>query len=400
MPIKILFQLAFNTMVASRLRTFLSMLGIIIGTGSVIASLSLGESLKAHTLAQVRQMGSSLLMVFPARRQFRGVTSGSYQNLELDDALALMKLEEIQAVSPIMQSSFQIKAMTRNMNAEVVGTASSYLGIHQLELEEGRYFSDFEERSARFVCIIGSQIAEELFPSQSTLGKTLKIQGRACEVIGLLKERGQQGHSPDSSILIPFTAAASGLMGRKSLSRIDISAVSEDLMTQAALNIEKVMRRQHKIRPDQETDVRVVNMAQVLETLEGIGLALTIFLGLMAGISLLVGGIGIMNIMLANVAERTQEIGIRKAIGATDRDIQLQFLIEALTLTLVGGVAGLVLSTGFIKLIGLVSGYPAVIPWLAVFMGLGSSTLIGLFFGWHPARSAARLDPIECLRHE
>jgi putative ABC transport system permease protein len=400
MPIFSIIRMGFMSLWGNRLRSVLSMLGIIIGVGSVIASLSLGESLRQHTLNQIRKMGTNLLIVIPTQKKVRGIRSVQADSLTLQDAQAILELDKVQRVSPVVGFGLQIKAGGRNRNAVVQGVAPTYQLIHGIEVAEGRFFMSPDVLSLERVALLGSRVAKDLFPLESALGKEFRIRNTVFFVIGVLKERGEEGMSPDDQILVPYTTMMKKLMGRTSLHRVDASAISEGDVLTAEEQISALLKMRHRIRADEDPDFRIVNMSRIMETFNMLGFWFTVFLGGMAGISLLVGGIGIMNIMLVTVTERTAEIGVRKAIGAKNRDILRQFLLEAVVMTFSGGVIGTVLAMSLLYSIGYYFSVAVVIPPVAFVIGIGFSGFVGIFFGYYPALSASRLNPIDCLRYE
>jgi len=392
--------MGFMSLWGNRLRSVLSMLGIIIGVGSVIASLSLGESLRQHTLNQIRKMGTNLLIIVPTQKKVRGIRSVQADSLTLDDATEILKLAKIQRVSPVVGFGLQIKAGARNRNVVVQGVAPTYQSIHGIEVLEGRFFQTPEVISMDRVALLGSRVAKDLFPLESPLGKEFRIRNTVFFVVGVLKERGEEGMSPDDQILIPYTTMMKKLMGRTALHRIDASAISEEDVLLAEDQVSDLLKQRHRIRVSEDPDFRIINMSRIMETFNMLGFWFTVFLGGMAAISLLVGGIGIMNIMLVTVTERTAEIGVRKAIGAKNRDILRQFLLEAVVMTFSGGLLGTILAVSLLYSIGYYFSVSVVIPKVAYAIGIGFSAFVGIFFGYYPALQASRLNPIDCLRYE
>jgi len=401
-------KVAFKSLMANKLRSVLAMLGIIIGVGAVIAMLAIGSGAQQSVMAQFSAMGTNLLTVRAGQRGFGGVMSGTQQNLTIEDATALLKLPGIHAISPVAQGRKQVKYLAQNTNTSIYGVAATYFGIKNFNLDEGAFFSDAdtESRLGR-VAVIGPQTAENLFVSVDPIGKDIKISGIDFKVIGTFQSKGDTGwFNQDDLILIPYRTGIKELFGNtsttpNSIQEIDIEADDGVDMDKLQDDITTVMRRQHKLTPDAPDDVNIRNQADIMAAASSSIQTFAILLGSVAGISLLVGGIGIMNIMLVTVTERTREIGVRKAIGAKDRDILSQFLIEATIMSGVGGLMGVAWGVGAAKLLSmLVPLFPTLIRTDAILLALGFSAAVGIFFGYYPATRAAKLDPIEALRYE
>jgi putative ABC transport system permease protein len=400
-------KVAFKSLLANKLRSVLAMLGIIIGVGAVIAMLAIGSGAQARVLSGISRMGTNLLMVRPAQRGFGGVMSGTQQNLTVADAVALLKVAGIHCVSPVVSGSEQVKYLSQNTHTNIEGVAATYFSIRNYDLDEGNLFTDadVESRLGR-VAVIGPLTSDNLFGPADPIGKTIKISGINFVVIGTFKSKGDQGYyNVDDQIFIPYRTAIHELFGvtstvPDSIREIDIEAEDGADVDKLQDDVQAVMRRQHKLQPDAPDDVDIRSQADILQTLQDSIQTFTILLGSVAGISLLVGGIGIMNIMLVTVTERTREIGVRKAIGAKDRDILNQFLIEAIIMSGVGGLLGVGWGIGAAHLIGAFTPFPSLVSTPSIVLALSFSAAVGIFFGYYPATRAAKLDPIEALRYE
>ncbi|HRC75903.1 MAG TPA: ABC transporter permease, partial [Kouleothrix sp.] len=408
-------RIALTSLRANKLRTILTMLGIIIGVASVVALMAIGNGAQAAITSQISSIGSNILTIFPGQRgrgPGPGGANGPTQNLTLADAEALLKpgaVPSLAAVAPSFQGGAQVVAGSNNLQANVVGVTPSYATVRNLVLSRGDFITEVQMRGQRSVAVLGSNVASDLFGLASPVGRSVRIQGQTFQVIGVLEAKGGGGFgSIDDQLFVPLSVAQRKLFGARNLdtaspriSSISIQVANADQMTAASDEISAILRQRHRLKADgSEDDFSVFNQADVLSSLNQITSVLTAFLGAIAGISLLVGGIGVMNIMLVSVTERTKEIGLRKAVGARRRDILQQFLIEALTVSLLGGIVGLLLGaliSFIVKLTGLIT--PVVTPG-AMLLALGFSMAIGLFFGIYPARRAARLRPIEALRYE
>ncbi len=379
------------------------MLGIIIGIAAVVSIMALGSGAKQQVMEQIGKMGTDLLVIRPGQRGFRGVGGGVQQNLTVKDAEAVIsKCENIVQISPVVRGSAQVKYFNENSNTSIYGTSSTYLVVRNTELEKGRNFTEAESESMTRVAILGSETALNLFGEKTDpTGKAFKIKGLRFKVIGVLKQKGDQGwFNPDDMVLVPYKTAMNLLFGLDNLSEVDIQAVEGADIDDLRENIGRILRRQHNLKEGDEDDFRISSQAEIMETASEMTRVFTVLLTGIAGISLLVGGIGIMNIMLVTIIERTREIGIRKAIGAQEKHILLQFIIESVILTGTGGVIGVGLGIAIAQVIEQVSDFPTVVTFFHVLLALLFSTAVGIFFGYYPARKAARLDPIDSLRYE
>jgi putative ABC transport system permease protein len=390
---------------ANALRSFLTTLGIIIGVAAVIAMVALGEGAQQTVEQQIQRMGTNVLTIRPGQQMFGGVSRDATQRLTLEDAEALRSDSDgLLTVAPEVSSRTQVTYLRWNSNNQVVGTWPEYFSIYDHSLVAGRYFNQGEVDGRRRVAVLGHNVPlEELqTPAPLLIGKTIQVGGQPFEVIGVLAEKGEAAWvRPDDQIFIPITTAQYRVFGgRERLGSIYAATATPDQLDQAFGEIDRIMRRQHRIRPGEEADFSIRNSADLLSTFNETNRTFTYLLAGIAGVSLLVGGIGIMNIMLVSVTERTREIGVRKALGATRKAILFQFLIEALVLCFLGGVLGVAGGVGSAALISRLAEWETVVAPEAIVAALVFSAGIGLFFGIWPAQRAARLDPIDALRYE
>jgi len=398
-------KIALASLLANKLRSLLTMLGVIIGVGAVIAMLSLGTGFGEVISGQIGKLGTNVLYIRPGQRGMGMVTM--VQTLTPEDGEAIVAIDGVRAVSPWSMGSGEIKVGNRNTNAAIItGGSPAFLLTQSYELARGRMFTDAEVRRQARVAVIGPKTAEDLFGQRNPVGQVIKIRGISFDVIGLLEPKGDLGRfNADDQAILPYTTAMRQLPPRRDyVQAIVIDAFRQEDLDRITKDATALLRRRHRIQPGEEDDFDVQNMAQLLETFQAISLGLTMFLGTIAAISLVVGGIGIMNIMLATVAERTREIGIRKALGAKGSDILRQFLIEALVVTLGGGLVGLCLGWGLTAggaaVVSTWFKIPANLQWWVVAMSIAISTVVGLVSGLYPAIRASRLDPVEALRYE
>jgi putative ABC transport system permease protein len=397
-----IFRVALGAIRANKMRSFLTTLGIIIGIAAVIAMVALGEGAQRSVQARLQALGTNVLTVRPGQEFFGGIDRGD-RRLTAKDAEALLEAPNITAVSPEMSRRQQVSFLGRNANLNIVGGWPTYFRLQNHSLIAGRLFSEGEERGRQRFAVIGSKVAEKLGSGEPTslLNKNISIRGIPFQVIGVLGEKGDTGfNNPDESIYIPLGTAQFRVFGTERVGSILVQATSATNMDAAMGDIDRLIRRSHRIRSGDPSDFNIRNQATLLSTFQETTRTFTFLLAGIAFVSLVVGGIGIMNIMLVSVTERTKEIGIRKALGARRRDILMQFLIEALVLCLAGGVIGASLGIGAaITLQKLASWNTAVAPY-AVLLAVGFSGAVGVFFGMWPARRAAKLDPIAALRWE
>ena len=395
-------KLVLRSLLANKLRSMLSMLGIIIGVGAVIALLAIGAGAQKRILDQVTALGSNLIMVMPGQSRSSGVRSGSVETLVPEDADAILsEIPEALRVSPVARGSAQFKYYNANKQSSIMGVTPQYLKIRNFEIEQGRTLTNSEiERRAK-VAILGSDAATDLFGDVNPVGENVKINGVAFKVIGVLKPKGTQGpFSFDDQALVPYTTAMQRLLGVKYLSEIDIQIADGTDQSKVQSKLEHLLRVRHRLYEGKSSDFNVRNMAEMVEAVTSVTRTFSLLLGAVAAISLVVGGIGIMNIMLVTVTERTREIGIRKAIGADDRDIMIQFLLESIIMSSLGGLMGVVLGGGIAIVSVLVSGFSAIVELTSVLLALSFAVCVGVFFGLYPAQRAAALDPIEALSYE
>jgi putative ABC transport system permease protein len=401
-------KVALRALTRNKMRTFLTALGIIIGVGAVIAMVSVGEGAKRGIQERFNAMGNNLLFVYPGNQNVRGVhgQAGGRTNLKEVDAEAIERYcDAVNMISPSVSSRGQVVYGNKNANTSIQGTGSQYPDIRSWPVEFGVYFDDTMVEAAAKVCVLGSEVNKNLFEGEDPIGKIVRIKKIPFKVLGVLKAKGESGgfFNRDDMITIPYTTCMRRIAGIEYLNSIDISAVSADKTAEAQRQIESLLRDRHKIQLGADDDFTVRNMSDVAETASESMKIMTILLGSIASISLLVGGIGIMNIMLVSVTERIREIGIRMAVGARGRDILLQFLTEAVVLSFLGGMIGVGFGYGaskFMSKIPSFSQFQTVVSLASVLLAFLFSALVGIFFGFYPAWKASKLDPIEALRYE
>ncbi len=396
-------KMATSTLVANKMRSSLTMLGIIIGNASVIAMVGVGQGAKNLASEQFESLGPNVLFVAPGSQEDRRTNFSQPKTLVWDDAIAIAEqVPSVKEVAPQISVNSLITYRNRNSSEQVIGTTPEYLTVRSFEVDRGRFFNDEDVKRNQRVVVLGSEIAEKFFPQQNSLGKKIRVKNINLEVIGVLEAKGAfLGSNQDRTVYIPLTTIASQIVGDTSpygtqVSVISIAAKDEDSIRAAQLQIENLLRLRHKITG--QDDFSVNTQKDVLQIVDTITSGLTVLLAATAGISLLVGGIGVMNIMLVAVTERTKEIGLRKAVGAKEGDILWQFLIEATILSAAGGAIGTVVGVTGIVLVGTFSPLAPTISPVAILLAVGVSGIIGLSFGVFPARAAAKLDPIVALR--
>jgi putative ABC transport system permease protein len=404
-------RVSLRALARNKMRTFLTCLGIIIGVGAVIAMVSIGAGARAAVESRFAAMGTNLISVGGASRNMGGVHTGAggFNRLTIEDATAISKLPSVEAISPSVNSRAQVVFGNKNWSTSVQGTGESYPQVRKWDIESGSYFDESMVRSAAKVCVLGADLKKNLFEEgEDPLGKTIRINRVPFLVLGVFKAKGESGGfgSRDDMICVPYTTAIKRLQrsgNTDSVQSIDVSAISSTKTKDAQNEITDLLRNLHRIEPGGIDDFSVRNMAEIAEGAADATNILTLLLGSIASISLLVGGIGIMNIMLVSVTERIREIGIRMSIGAKERDILLQFLAEAIVLSLLGGILGIGLGVGISKLlkyIPIFATITTVVSWSSVMLAFMFSGSVGVFFGFYPARKASKLDPIDALRYE
>ncbi|HEY7131500.1 MAG TPA: ABC transporter permease [Candidatus Limnocylindrales bacterium] len=388
-----LLRLAFSRLRTSRLRAALTMLGVVIGVASVVALVGVGQGTTSNITSRLASLGTNLLTISP--------TGNSANPLTLDDADAISKLDGVAAVAPELQTSADVTVGTQSTTTSIVGTSADYARVRAYDVWQGTFLTPAAVESGLRVAVLGATTATDLNLDASSVGSTVSISGLPFEVIGILQPKGGSGfNNPDDEVLVPIAAVHKYFIGGNDVRTIGVSVTSDDQMTNVTNEITALLRDRHELSATDTADFQVFNQTQLLDAASSISATLTLLLGGIASISLIVGGIGIMNIMLVSVRERTREIGIRKAVGARGRDILAQFLIEALTLSLLGGLIGIVLGLGVSALIGQLAGWGFQFSPSTVAAAVLFSLAVGVVFGVWPARQAARLDPINALRYE
>jgi len=401
---------AWTGVVTHKLRSFLTILGIVIGVAAVISLMSIGRGASADILSRIEGMGSDLITISPGSSYFGGVRSaaGSVRTLTQEDAVAIQEqVAYINMVAPTYSTSLQVVVGGENMNSRVTGAPPEYQDIQNLEIALGAFFSDYEYQRGAKVVVLGSEVKETLFGDTDPIGQQIRMGTNIVRVIGVLESKaGMMGSSPDNAILVPLTAMQQMVaqprtsQGERIVSSIVLTVSDEEQTDYVVEGITSLLRDRHRLVPNVDDDFRIMSIQEIAETVSEATATMTLLLGAIAAISLLVGGIGVMNIMLVSVLERTREIGIRKALGARERDIWLQFLIEAALLSLSGGIIGVIVGwvvSYFVSSTGLMT---TVVSADIVILAVSVSVGIGLFFGFYPAWNASRLNPIEALRSE
>lgn len=401
-----LIKIAITALLRNKSRAFLTMLGIIIGIASVIVMVSLGKSSTLSVRTQLSSMGSNMIMIMPSRQMRGGVNMGNSnaKSLENKDYKSIAENAKYVAhVSPSVSSAAQLVYGSNNHPGSLQGVASSYLEIRKYELDDGIMFTDDQVKKYAKVCVIGKTIVDNLFTNgENPIGQTIRCGQVPMKVIGVLKSKGQNqmGQDQDDIVLAPYTTIQKRFLGISHFNMLFASATSEEESEMAATEITYILRSNHHIKPGAEDDFDIRTQEELLSTMSSITQLLTILLTAIAAISLIVGGIGIMNIMYVTVTERTREIGLRMAIGAQNRDVLYQFLSESVILSLIGGIIGIVFGIIIAYIATKLLNWPFVISQSAIFISFGVCAATGVFFGWYPARSAANLDPITALRYE
>ena len=399
-------QMAFRSLKNNKFRCFLTMLGIIIGVSSVITMLAIGQGSKRSIQAQISEMGSNVIMVFPGNRQAGGVrlSPDEMQTLKLQDYEDIKeKATLLSHVSPMVNSSGQFIYGSRNTPSTLYGVAPEYLDIRMLEVDRGEMFSEEDIVSIAKVCVVGQTVVDNLFDEdEDPLGKTIRFNATPFKIIGVLKKKGynSMGQDQDDLVLAPYTSVQKRILAITYLRGLFASAVDEKESEAAIGQIEAILRENHRLQAGQENDFEARSQEELSSMMSSTTNLMTVLLASIAGISLLVGGIGIMNIMYVSVTERTKEIGLRLSIGAKGRHILWQFLIESVLISVSGGLVGVLLGGVASVVVKYVAGWPIFVqPW-SVLLAFAVCTVTGVFFGWYPAKKAANLDPIEALRYE
>jgi putative ABC transport system permease protein len=395
-------KLAVKAIRRNALRSFLTLLGIVIGVSAVIAMVTIGAGTTEKVKEEMAKLGSNMLFVRPGQWG-PGRSSATAKPFNARDIVELRaQLRGVKAVAPLAQQSVSVVYGSESRTVGTIGTDASYLVTQDWELSQGRNFLDTETRSGRAVCIIGQTVREKLFASVDAIGKRIRVSNISCEVVGVLAERGESGFGTDRDdvVLMPLRTYHRRIAGNTDINRINVSAQDGVDTAKVQADIERLLRERRGISAREADDFRVADMKQIADTQAATTGVLTMLLGAVAGVSLLVGGIGIMNIMLVSVTERTREIGIRLAIGAQESQVLMQFLVEAVVLSLFGGTVGVALGLALAAVVSKVMSIPFILDPNIVIIAFAFSALIGIVFGYFPARRAARLNPIDALRHE
>lgn len=401
-----LFKIALRAIAGNKTRAFLTMLGIIIGVCSVITMLAIGQGSKRSIQAQISEMGSNMIMIQPGGDRRGGVrqSSSDMQTLRREDYESIRnEARLLSAVSPSVNSGGQFIYGNRNTPSTMYGVTEEYLTIRQLKIDDGVMFGEHEVKTAAKVCVLGKTVIDELFPNgEEPIGKVIRFGSIPFTVIGTIESKGynSMGMDQDNMVLAPYTSVMKRILAINHIQGINVSAINEEITNDAIDEITEILRRNHKLQDGQEDNFTIRSQQELSEMMNTTTDMLTILLGCVAGISLIVGGIGIMNIMYVSVTERTKEIGLRMSVGARGIDILSQFLIEAILISVTGGLIGVLFGAGLSYLINIVFNWPVFVqPW-SVVLSFAVCTFTGVFFGWYPAKKAAALDPIEAIRYE
>ena len=394
----------------NKMRSALTMLGIIIGVAAVLVMIAVGNGAQARVEEQIKSLGSNIIMVLSGSVTSGGARggSGSQPTIYEEDAAAMMReIDDIQAAAPTLRASGQVIAGNANWSTTFYGITPEYLEVREWPIVEGRSFETTEMNGSGKVVLIGQTVAENLFGAASPLDQVIRVRKVPLTVIGVLQRKGQSmsGQDQDDTLLMPINTARTRVIGvtqakSHSVSSIMVKVKDGADMTQAEAHLKELLRQRHRVQPGQDDDFYVRNLSEILQAQEASSKVMALLLAAVASVSLLVGGIGIMNIMLVSVTERTREIGLRMAVGARGRDILTQFLVEAVTLSVIGGFIGIVLGVSTALLIAKLAGWPTALSVTAIILAAGFAAIIGIFFGYYPARKASRLLPIDALRYE
>jgi putative ABC transport system permease protein len=407
MTILMIIKIAFRALVRNKMRAALTMLGIIIGVSAVIAMVSIGQGAQASVQAQISSIGTNLLFVSAGAQNVGGVRSGTGETgtntLTVEDLEAISReVPSVSMVTPAVNTRTQLIFGNQNWNTQIQGVNEQYPEIRKWNVQDGVFFSDGEVRTAARVLVIGQTIADNLFPGMDPIGQTLRVRDLPFRVVGVMARKGQdpQGRDQDDTAFAPYTSVQKKILGSERVQIAYVSAISQDATFTAQEQITEVLRQRHNLGRNEPNDFTVRNMTDIAEAANETNSIMTMLLASIASVSLLVGGIGIMNIMLVSVTERTREIGIRMAIGARSSAVRTQFLIESVVLSLTGGMAGILLGVFVSFMIPQMLGWPTMVSTPAIVGSVVFSAAVGIFFGYYPARKAAALDPIDALRHE
>ena len=405
MNITNLFKIAFRALVNNKMRAFLTMLGIIIGVASVITMIAIGQGSKKSISDQISEMGSNIIMVHPGGERRGGVRmdQSEMQTLKVENYQTLRdECVYLSGISPSVSASGQLVSGNSNYPSSISGVGTGYLDIRQLRIEDGVMFTEADIHSSAKVCVIGKTIADNLFPGGSPLGKTIRFNQVPFKVIGVLESKGynSMGMDQDDIVLAPYTTVMKRLLAVTYLEGIYASALSEDMTDYASEEIARILRREHRLKDTDPDDFEIRSTQELSEMLNTTTDLMTTLLACIAGISLVVGGIGIMNIMYVSVTERTKEIGLRMSVGARGADILSQFLIESVLISITGGLIGVLVGCGASFAVKWIAHWPVYIQSWSVILSFAVCTLTGVFFGWYPAKKASDLDPIDALRYE
>jgi putative ABC transport system permease protein len=393
---------ALQSLATHKLRSALTVLGITIGVLSVILCTAVGNGARQYVLGQVQALGSNSVIIFPGQQKRGGIAIGTKPSLKPRDAAAIRKeCPSITAVSATMERPAQVKFGNKNTLVNIICTEPDYLIIQNFHVESGRFITERDVASMKKVCVIGKTTASDLFGDAVPLGKMVRIKGVVFKIVGIMAQKGSAMFgNPDDQVYIPVTAGMKIVFGVDYITQLNAQVGDISKNEQAKRELDKTLRRMHRLKDVDDADYTILSQAELLKSVDIIGTVLTMLLAGIASISLLVAGIGIMNIMIVSVTERTREIGIRKAVGARNRDILFQFLIESMTVTLLGGTVGIVFGMVISSVIASLLGWSSLVSPFWIAASFCSSTAIGLFFGIYPAYQASRLNPIEALRHE
>ncbi len=389
----------------NQMRTLLTALGIIIGVAAVITMVGLGQGASSEVQEQVNRLGQNVVLVFPGERQLGGVSigGGSANTLTVEDAVALRdEIPEVIAASPEVRSQRVVVYGNQNWHTRIYGQSADYLQIRQWPIESGRMYDEEDVGRAALVAVVGQTVVDELFEGSDPIGETVRVRGLPLEIIGILSPKGMSlmGSVQDDIMLVPYTTAFQRISGRSHAMVINVQVYDDESMEIAQQKITDLLRERHNLAPDQENDFTVQTQEEVAAAATETSRIMTWLLASIAGVSLFVGGIGIMNVMLVSVTERTREVGLRLAVGAKSPDVLMQFLIEAVVLCLLGGIGGIILGIVATEIIATYAGWPALFSTEAMIVAVSVSAAVGVFFGFYPAWKASRLDPIVALRRE